>query len=73
MSDCKPCSMPVDTQVKLSEDDGPPVVDATSVVDAMAYRSLTNALQYQTGAGLEGIMGMHLNTHDFCKSMLFYQ
>jgi hypothetical protein len=25
------------------------------------------------GAGLEGIMGMHLNTHDFCKSMLFYQ
>ena len=25
MSDCKPCSTPVDTQAKLSEDDGPPV------------------------------------------------
>jgi hypothetical protein len=24
MSDCKPCSTPVDTQAKLSEDDGPP-------------------------------------------------
>jgi hypothetical protein len=23
MSDCKPCSTPVDTQAKLSEDDGP--------------------------------------------------
>jgi hypothetical protein len=40
MSDCKPCSTPVDTQAKLSEDDGPPVTDATS------YRSLTGALQY---------------------------
>jgi hypothetical protein len=34
--------MPVDTQAKLSEDDGPPVADATS------YRSLTGALQYLT-------------------------
>jgi hypothetical protein len=42
MSDCKPCSTPVDTQAKLSEDDGPPVTDATS------YRSLTDALQYLT-------------------------
>jgi hypothetical protein len=42
MSDCKPCSMPVDTQAKLSEDDGLPVADATS------YRSLTSALQYLT-------------------------
>jgi hypothetical protein len=42
MSDCKPCSTPVDTQAKLSEDDGPPVADATS------YRSLTSALQYLT-------------------------
>jgi hypothetical protein len=40
MSDCKPCSTPVDTQAKLSEDDGPPVAGATS------YRSLTGALQY---------------------------
>jgi hypothetical protein len=42
MSDCKSCSTPVDTQAKLSEDDGPPVADATS------YRSLTGALQYLT-------------------------
>jgi hypothetical protein len=42
MSDCKPCSAPVDTQAKLSEDDGPPVTDSTS------YRSLTGALQYLT-------------------------
>jgi hypothetical protein len=42
MSDCKPCSTPVDTQAKLSKDDGPPVTDMTS------YRSLTNALQYLT-------------------------
>jgi hypothetical protein len=40
MSDCKPCSTPVDTQAKLSEDDEPPVTDATS------YRSLTGALHY---------------------------
>jgi hypothetical protein len=38
MSDCKPCSKPVDTQAKLSEDDGPPATDATS------YRSLTGVL-----------------------------
>jgi hypothetical protein len=42
MSDCKLCSTPVDTQAKLSEDDGPPVADATS------YWSLTDALQYLT-------------------------
>jgi hypothetical protein len=42
MSDCKPCSTPVDTQTKLSEDDGPLVADATS------YRSLTDVLQYLT-------------------------
>jgi hypothetical protein len=42
MSDYKPHSTPVDTQAKLSEDDGPPVVDATS------YRSLTGVLQYLT-------------------------
>jgi hypothetical protein len=42
MSDCKPCSTPVDTQAKLSKDDRPPVADATS------YRSLTGALQYLT-------------------------
>jgi hypothetical protein len=42
MSDCKPCSTPVDTQAELSEDDEPPVADATS------YRSLTGMLQYLT-------------------------
>jgi hypothetical protein len=42
MFDCKPCSMHVDTQAKLSEDDGPPVTGATS------YRSLTGMLQYLT-------------------------
>jgi hypothetical protein len=42
MSDCKPCSTPVDTQTKLSKDDGPPVADATS------YLSLIGALQYLT-------------------------
>jgi hypothetical protein len=42
MSNCKPCPTPVDTQAKLSEEDGPPVADATS------YRSLTGALQYLT-------------------------
>jgi hypothetical protein len=42
MSDCKPCSTPVDTQAKLSKDDEPPVADETS------YRSLTAALQYLT-------------------------
>jgi hypothetical protein len=42
MSDCKPCSTPIDTEAKLSEDDGPQVADAT------CYRSLTGALQYLT-------------------------
>jgi hypothetical protein len=42
MSDYKSCSTPVNTQTKLSENDGPPVADATS------YRSLTGALQYLT-------------------------
>jgi hypothetical protein len=40
MSDCKPCSTPVDTKTKLSEDDGLPITDTVS------YWSLTGALQY---------------------------
>ena len=40
--DDKPYSTPVDTQAKVSEDDRPPVADATS------YRSLSGALQYLT-------------------------
>ena len=42
MSDWKSCSTLVNTQAKLSEDDGPSVADATS------YRSLTGALEYLT-------------------------
>jgi hypothetical protein len=42
MTDCNPCSTPVDTQGKLSEAEGPPVSDPT------AYRSLAGALQYLT-------------------------
>jgi hypothetical protein len=45
MSDCKPCSTPIDTQAKFSKDDGPPVTDATS------YRSLTDVPQYLTFSG----------------------
>jgi hypothetical protein len=42
MSDCKPCFTLVNTQTKLSWDDGASLADATS------YRSLTGALQYLT-------------------------
>ena len=42
MTDCKPCSTPVDTQAKLSADLGDPVADPT------AYRSRAGALQYLT-------------------------
>ena len=42
MTDCKPCSTPVDTQGKISEAEGIPVTDPT------AYRSLARALQYLT-------------------------
>jgi hypothetical protein len=42
MSNCKPCSSSVDSQVKLSENDGPPIIDV------MSYRSLTDAIQYVT-------------------------
>ncbi|WVZ92355.1 hypothetical protein U9M48_038428 [Paspalum notatum var. saurae] len=42
MTYCNPCSTPVDTQAKLSEDAGAPIADPT------AYRSLAGALQYLT-------------------------
>ena len=42
MTDCKPCSTPVDTQAKLSADLGDLVADPT------AYRSLAGAFQYLT-------------------------
>lgn len=40
MTDCKPCSTPVDTNAKLSAIVGAPVADPTD------YRSLVGALQY---------------------------
>ncbi len=42
MTDCNPCSTPVDTQGKMSEAEGNPVSDPT------VYRSLAGALQYLT-------------------------
>jgi len=42
MTDCKPCSTPVDTQAKVSATEGPPVADPTT------FRSLAGALQYLT-------------------------
>ena len=50
MTDCKPCSTPIDTQVKLSADLGDPVADPT------AYRSLAGALQ--AGPHLRGSAGL---------------
>ena len=42
MSDCKPCTTPVDTCAKVPADAGPPVANPT------AYRCLAGALQYLT-------------------------
>lgn len=42
MSNCKPCTTPVDLKSKLAEDGGKPVKSATE------YRSLAGALQYLT-------------------------
>jgi len=42
MTDCKPCSTPVDTKPKVAAADGAPVADATD------FRSLAGALQYLT-------------------------
>jgi hypothetical protein len=47
MTDCNPCSTPVDTQGKLSEAEGNPVIDPT------AYRSLAGTLQYLTFTRLD--------------------
>jgi hypothetical protein len=41
MTDCKPCSTPIDTNAKLSAN-GPPAADATD------YWALVGALQYLT-------------------------
>jgi hypothetical protein len=42
MTDCKPCTTPVDLQAKLVADSGPPVEDASQ------FRSIAGALQYLT-------------------------
>jgi len=42
MTECKPCSTPVDTNPKVAAADGAPVSDATD------FRSLAGALQYLT-------------------------
>jgi hypothetical protein len=42
MSDCKPCSTPIDTKGKVSDDEDVPVDDVTT------YRALAKALQYLT-------------------------
>jgi hypothetical protein len=39
MADCKPCTTPVNLQVKLTGDSGPPVEDASQ------FRSIAGALQ----------------------------
>nr|AAX92854.1 retrotransposon protein, putative, unclassified [Oryza sativa Japonica Group]ABA92609.1 retrotransposon protein, putative, unclassified [Oryza sativa Japonica Group] len=50
MSDCKPCSTPVDTNAKLS------AVDGDSVADPTDFRSLAGALQYLTFTDLTSHM-----------------
>jgi hypothetical protein len=42
MTDCKPCTTPVDLQAKLAADSGPPVQDASQ------FWSIAGALQYLT-------------------------
>lgn len=42
MTECKPCSTPVDTNPKVAAADGAPVLDPTD------FRSLAGAVQYLT-------------------------
>jgi hypothetical protein len=42
MTDCKPCSTPMDLKAKLAADSGPPVQDPSQ------FRSIAGALQYLT-------------------------
>ena len=67
MTDCKPCSTPVDTQAKLSADLGDPVADPT------AYQSLAGALQYLTFTGPDltyAVQQVCLHMHDSRESHL---
>jgi hypothetical protein len=61
MTDCNPCSTPVDTQGKMSEAEGNPVSDPT------AYRSLAGALQYLIFTRLDityAVQQLCLRMHD---------
>jgi hypothetical protein len=61
MTDCKPCSTPVDTQAKLSATLGDLVADPT------AYKSLAGALQYLTFTGPDltyAVQQICLHMHD---------
>ena len=67
MTDCKPCSTPVDTQAKLSADLGDPVADPT------AYRSLAGVLQYLTFIRPDltyAVQQVYLHMHDQRESHL---
>jgi len=67
MTDCKPCSTPVDTQAKLSAALSDPVADPT------AYRSLAGALQYLTFTRPDiayAVQQVCLHMHDPCEPHL---
>jgi hypothetical protein len=67
MTDCKPCSTPVDTQAKLSATLGDPVADTTT------YRSLAGALQYLTFTRPDltyAVQQIRLHMHDPRESHL---
>ena len=67
ITDCNPCSTPVDTQAKLSAALGDPVADPT------AYRSLAGALQYLTFTRPDltyAVQQICLHMHDLRESHL---
>jgi hypothetical protein len=67
MTDCKPCSTPIDIQVKLSPSLGDPVADPT------AYRSLAQAFQYLTFTRSDltySVQQIFLHMHDPQESHL---
>jgi hypothetical protein len=57
MSNCKPCSTPVDTQTKLFEDDGPPVADTTIYRSLAGEGSTTFSEELVAGATQKGRTG----------------
>ncbi|XP_015646081.1 uncharacterized mitochondrial protein AtMg00810-like [Oryza sativa Japonica Group] len=59
MSDCKPCSTPVDPNAKLSSSDGSPVADPTD------YRNLAGTLQDSHLAALKRILRYVRGTLDY--------